>query len=129
MSLEELKPTSTSPKQVAMYAPYCQSNDRSMLAKATGLYQQGKLEGERKIERREGIPFVVTWDVLPLPTDLIVCRLHFQDYTESRMHLECYELMMPSFELVNFLIHVLSNYERTKVTDLPQGFYRKLLWP
>jgi len=123
MSLEELKPAS--PKQVAMYTPYCQSNDRSMLAKATSLYQQGKLEGKREIEGRGGIPFVVTWDVLPLPTDLILCRLHFQDYAD----LECYELMMPSFELVNFLIHVLSNYRRTKVADLPQGFYRKLLWP
>jgi hypothetical protein len=38
-----------------------------------------------------------------------------------------YEVMMASFEFINFLIELIENYKRYRVTDFSQAFYRKLL--
>jgi len=36
-------------------------------------------------------------------------------------------MMMASFEFIIFLIELLENYKRYRVTDFSQAFYRKLL--
>jgi hypothetical protein len=38
-----------------------------------------------------------------------------------------YEVMMASFEFINFLIELMENHKRYKLTDFSQSFYRKLL--
>ncbi|PLZ94993.1 hypothetical protein CI592_22680, partial [Fischerella thermalis CCMEE 5328] len=38
-----------------------------------------------------------------------------------------YEVMMASFEFINFLIEMMENYKRYRLTDFSQSFYRKLL--
>ena len=38
-----------------------------------------------------------------------------------------YEVMLASFEFINFLIEILENYKRQRMTDFSQPFYRKLL--
>jgi hypothetical protein len=35
--------------------------------------------------------------------------------------------MMASFEFINFLIELMDNYKRYRITDFSQPFYRKLL--
>ena len=38
-----------------------------------------------------------------------------------------YETIMASSELIDFLIEVIVNFKRDRVTDFPKAFYRKLL--
>jgi hypothetical protein len=68
MSIEQLKPAEQG--AVAVYMPYYQGAKRNMLPLAISLYQQGELEGQRKIEGGESIPFVATWYVSKLPSEL-----------------------------------------------------------
>lgn len=120
MSLDQLQPASS--RDVAVYTPYCQGTRRNLLPLAISLYQQGSLEGRRKIEGGESIPFVASWTVSTLPADLTRCRLQFDGNAELN-----YEIVMANFEFVNFLIDVLISHKRTRVSDFSQGFYRKLL--
>jgi hypothetical protein len=109
-------------QNVTMYLPYYQGSKRDMLALAVSLYQFGNFEGERGIEGSTNIPFVATWNVLPLPADLTRCRLQFDGDAELS-----YEVTLINFEFVGFLIEVLTNYKRSKMADFPKTFYRKLL--
>ncbi|NER30267.1 MAG: hypothetical protein F6J89_22245, partial [Symploca sp. SIO1C4] len=86
------------------------------------LYQQGSLEGNRHIEGGESIPFVATWFVSNLPADLTRCRLQFDGNAELS-----YEINMANYEFVNYLIEVIMNFKRSRLTDFSQSFYRKLL--
>jgi hypothetical protein len=93
-----------------------------LLPYAITLYKKRELEGHRKIEGSENVPFVATWNDPTLPSDLTVCRLQFDSTSELT-----YEVMMPSFEFISFLIELMENYKRNKITDFSKSFYRKLL--
>jgi hypothetical protein len=111
--------------QVGVYLPYYpQQGKRSILPYAISLYQKGALEGERKIEGGDSIPFIVTWNISSLPADLTRCRFQFDGNSELS-----YELTMANFEFVDFLIEVIMNFKRSRsgLTDFSQMFYRKLM--
>ncbi len=120
MSFEQLQPAT--PQQASVYLPYIQGNKRTFLPFAISLYHKGVLEGHRKIEGSDNIPFVATWNVATLPSDLTRCRMQFDGNAELS-----YEVMMASFEFMAFLIELLEGYKRYRVTDFSQSFYRKLL--
>lgn len=120
MSIEQLQ--AASQQDVRVYQPYFQGNKRIMLPLAISLYKKGVLQGERHIEGSDSIPFVATWNVSTLPADLARCRIQFNGNAELT-----YEVMMSSSELVDFLIDVILNHKRDRVTDFSKGFYRKLL--
>jgi hypothetical protein len=120
MALEQLQPVTQ--QQASVYLPYIQSSKRNFLPYAISLYQKGALEGHRKIEGSDNIPFVATWNIATLPSDLTRCRMQFDGNAELS-----YEVMMASFEFINFLIELIENHKRYRVTDFSQAFYRKLL--
>lgn len=121
MSIDQLQPAPN--QQVSVYAPYYpQAGKRSLLPLAISLYQKGALEGQRKIEGGESIPFIATWNVSMLPADLTRCRIQFNGNADLS-----YELTMANFEFVDYLIELIMNVKRTRLTDFSQGFYRKLL--
>jgi hypothetical protein len=120
MSIEKLQPADKG--AVGVYMPYYQGAKRNMLPLAISLYQQGSLEGNRRIEGGEGIPFVATWLVSKLPAELTRCRLQFDGNAELS-----YEVLMPNSEFMNYLIEVIMNFRRSRLTDFSQAFYRKLL--
>lgn len=120
MSIEQLQPAT--PQQASVYLPYIQGTKRNSLPSAISLYQKGVLEGHRKIEAGDNIPFVISWNVATLPSDLTRCRVQFDGNAELS-----YELMMASFEFISFLIELIDNHKRYRVTDFSQAFYRKLL--
>ncbi|EKQ68310.1 hypothetical protein OsccyDRAFT_2837 [Leptolyngbyaceae cyanobacterium JSC-12] len=121
MAIDKLQPAPN--QQVGVYLPYYpQQGKRSILPYAISLYQKGALEGERKIEGGDSIPFIATWNVSSLPADLTRCRLQFDGNSELS-----YELMMANFEFVDFLIEVILNFKRARFADFSQAFYRKLM--
>jgi hypothetical protein len=120
MSLDKL-PSAPSQK-VNVYNPYCQASRRNVLPLAISLYEEGNLEGTRKIEGGESVPFVATWNISSLPADLTICRLQFDGNADLS-----YEIRLANFEFVNFLIDLLISYKRTRVADFSQVFYRRLL--
>lgn len=121
MTIEKLQPAAT--QHVSVYAPYYpQANKRAILPLAISLYQRGSLEGQRKIEGGESIPFIATWNVSSLPADLCRCRMQFDGNAELS-----YEIRMANFEFVDFLIEVIFNFKRSHLADFSQTFYRKLL--
>jgi hypothetical protein len=88
MSIDKLQPAPN--QHVGVYVPYYpQAAKRSHLPLAISLYQKGSLEGQRKIEGGESIPFIATWNVSTLPADLTRCRIQFDGNSELS-----YELMM-----------------------------------
>jgi hypothetical protein len=120
MSIEQIQPVT--PQQASVYLPYIQGTKRNALPLAIGLYQKGVLEGKRKIEASEHIPFVASWNVATLPSDLTRCRVQFDGNADLS-----YEIMLASFEFINFLIELLENNKRYRLADFSQSFYRKLL--
>lgn len=120
MSIEQLKPAEQG--AVAVYMPYYQGNKRTLLPYAISLYQQGKFEGKRRIEGSEDIPFVATWFISKLPSELTRCRLQFDGNAELS-----YDVTLANSELVDYLIEVIKNFKATKIADFPQAFYRRLL--
>ena len=109
---------------VGVYLPYYQGNKRGILPYAISLYQMASLEGKRKIEGGESIPFLATWLVSSLPADMTHCRMQFDGNVELT-----YEVTLANHEFVDFLIEVIINYRRSRATntDFSQSFYRKLL--
>ena len=121
MSIDKLQPAPN--QHVGVYVPYYpQAAKRSHLPLAISLYQKGSLEGQRKIEGGESIPFIATWNVSTLPADLTRCRIQFDGNSELS-----YELMMANFEFIDFLIDVILNFKRVHLADFSQSFYRKLM--
>jgi hypothetical protein len=120
MAIENLQPAN--PRDVNVYAPYYQGRKRNALPLAINLYQRGNLEGLRKIEGGENIPFVASWNVSSLPADLTRCRMQFDGNAELS-----YELTLANFEFVDFLIDVIFTFKTSRAVDFSQGFYRKLL--
>ncbi len=120
MSIEQLQPATQ--QQASVYLPYIQGTKRNFLPFAISLYQKGVLEGHRKIEASDNIPFVASWNVATLPSDLTRCRMQFDGNADLS-----YEIMMASFEFMSFLIELMENYKRHRAADFSQAFYRKLL--
>ena len=83
MNVDQLPPAD--PRRVNVYMPYYQGNKRTLLPQAISLYEKGVLEGKRKIEGGESIPFVATWNVAALPSDLTRCRLQFDGNAELEL--------------------------------------------
>lgn len=120
MSIQQLQPAN--PQEMRVYLPYFQGNKRNTLPLAFSLFKQGVMEGKRNIEGSDSIPFIATWNVSTLPADLIRCRMQFDGNAD-----QSYEILMQSSEFVDFLIDVVLNFQRTRVTDFSKTFYRKLL--
>ncbi|MBK1990464.1 hypothetical protein A0J48_023550 [Sphaerospermopsis aphanizomenoides BCCUSP55] len=120
MSIDQLQPVSQ--QQATVYLPYIQQSKRNFLPYAISLYQKGFVEGHRKIEGSDNIPFIATWNVATLPSELTRCRIQFDGNADLS-----YEVRMASFEFINFLIELMENYRRQKISDFSTAFYRKLL--
>ncbi|MEB3292388.1 MAG: hypothetical protein VKJ24_04445 [Synechococcales bacterium] len=121
MSIDQLQPAP--PQQCGVYVPYYpQQGKKQLLPFAISLYQKGSFEGNRKIEGADSIPFIATWNVSSLPADLCRCRIQFDGNADLS-----YEVLMANFEFVDFLIEVIMNFRRARLSDFSQGFYRKLL--
>ncbi|OBQ39957.1 MAG: hypothetical protein AN487_03220 [Anabaena sp. CRKS33] len=120
MSIDQLQ--AVNKEQTTVYIPYIQLSKRNLLPYALSLYQKGVLEGYRKIESGNNIPFVATWNITTLPSDLIRCRMQFDGNPELS-----YEVMMANFEFISLLIELLQNYKRYRDPDFSPNFYRKLL--
>lgn len=119
-TLEQLKPASRA--ETIIYIPYYAKTKHNWLPQAIGLYRQGTLEGDRRIEGGESIPFVASWYVSKLPSELTRCRLQFDGQAELS-----YEVTLSNSEFIDYLIDVIVNFQSSKQTDFPRGFYRKLL--
>ena len=119
-SLEKLQPAARA--DVIVYLPYYPKDKHNWLPHAISLYQQGSLEGERNIEGGDSIPFVASWQVSKLPSELTSCRLQFDGQGELS-----YELTLLNDECIDYLIDVIINFERSRSMDFPHPFYRKLL--
>jgi hypothetical protein len=102
--------------------PYYAKTKHNWLPYAISLYRQGSLEGERIVEGGESIPFVASWYVSKLPSELTRCRLQFDGQAELS-----YEITLSNSEFIDFLIDVIINFKRSHLTDFPREFYRKLL--
>jgi len=120
MSIEKLQPADKG--AVGVYMPYYQGAKRNLLPLAISLYQKGSLEGQRRIEGGDGIPFIATWFVSKLPAEMTRCRFQFDGNAELS-----YEVSMANSEFINYLIEVIMNFRRSRVTDFSQTFYRRLL--
>ncbi len=121
MAIDKLQPAPQS--QVGVYMPYYpQQGKRSILPYALSLYQKGNLEGQRRIEGGESIPFVATWNVLPLPAEPTLCRIQFDNEADLS-----YELKLANHEFIDFLIEVILNFKRMRLADFSQNFYKKLM--
>ncbi len=105
-----------------IYAPYYPKNKQKTLPKALGLYQIGAIEGERIIEGGEPIPFVASWYVSKLPSEMTSCRLQFDAQADLS-----YSVTLPNNQFVDYLIDLLMGFARDGVIDFPKDFYRELL--
>lgn len=119
-NIKQLRAASKS--DVIMYMPYYSKDKHRTLPLAISLYQQGRLEGERKIEGSDSIEFVASWAVTSLPSELTRCRLQFERNADLS-----YELSMENSEFIDHLIEMIINYDRTRSVDFPRKFYRRLL--
>jgi hypothetical protein len=109
-------------EDVIVYTPYYPKDKQGFLPHALGIYQAGTLEGKRRIEGGEDIPFVILWHVSSLPSELIRCRIQFDGQGDLS-----YEATMMNSEFMDYLIDVVKNIKDKEVIDFPQKFYRKLL--
>jgi hypothetical protein len=119
-TIEELKPAGRA--DVIIYMPYYAKTKHNWLPYAISLYRQGSLEGERIVQGGESIPFVASWYVSKLPSELTRCRLQFDGQAELS-----YEVTLSNSEFIDFLIDVIINFKRSHLSDFPREFYRKLL--
>jgi hypothetical protein len=119
-TIEQLQPAGKS--DVVVYMPYYPKNKHNWLPYAITLYRHGSLEGRRKIEGGESIPFIATWFVSRLPSELTRCRLQFDGQADLS-----YEMTISNSEFIDHLIEVITNSKTSNLTDFPREFYRKLL--
>lgn len=109
---------------VNVYQPYYPKDKHAALPYALTLYAQGYLEGKRQIEGGDSIPFVASWYVSKLPSELTRCRLQFDGQADLS-----YEVTLSNAEFVDYLINAISKFKTSNVADFPKNFYRKLLRP
>jgi hypothetical protein len=120
MNIDKLEAASKA--DVVVYTPYYPKDKHPLLPYAITLYHQGYLEGQRRIEASENIPFVASWYVSKLPSELTRCRLQFEGQAEFS-----YEMTILNAEFIDYLIDVIKNFKSSGLADFPQGFYKKLL--
>lgn len=118
--IERLEPAGKG--DVIVYMPYYPKDKHTILPFALTLYSKGYLEGKRRIENSESIPFVATWFVSKLPAELTRCRLQFEGQAELS-----YEITISNSEFVNYLMDSIKSFKEAGAADFPQAFYRKLL--
>ncbi|EAW33509.1 MULTISPECIES: type IV pilus biogenesis protein EbsA [Lyngbya] len=118
--IAQLKPAEK--REVIVYQPYYDDKSRRYLPLSISLYKEKSLEGARKIDSAEDIPFVATWNVSSLPADLTRCRVQFDGNADLS-----YEVTMANYEFIRYLIDVLQNFGRTRTIDFSQEFYKRLL--
>ncbi|MFT0787736.1 type IV pilus biogenesis protein EbsA, partial [Synechococcus sp. H55.10] len=87
------------PAEVAIYQPYYAVARRQHLALAVGLYKKGSLEGQRAIEGDKPVRFLASWHTSPLPSDLTVVQVIFDQDAELT-----YQLSIANYEFVDYLI-------------------------
>lgn len=110
-------------QEIMVFAPYYpQANRKDVLPYALSLYRSGNLEGERAIDGGENVPFAATWNAESIPAGLSRCQIQFNSDPELT-----YDMNMPAFEFVGYLIDLLIQHKRNQQIDFPQEFYRKLL--
>ena len=119
-SIDQLQPATKG--DVVIYQHYYHKDKHKILPLSISLYQQGRLEGQRRIEGAEGITFAASWYVSKLPSELTRCRIQFDGQAELS-----YEMTILNAEFIDYLIEVININKEAKVVDFPQGFYRKLL--
>lgn len=119
-TIAKLEPASKA--DVLVYMPYYPKDKHALLPYALTLYQQGFLEGQRQIENTESIPFVASWYVSKLPSELTRCRMQFEGQADLS-----YEVTILNAEFIDYLIEVIKTFKALGSADFPQGFYRKLL--
>lgn len=119
-ALENIKPAGKG--EVMVYAPYYSKNKQKVLPHAIGLYHAGSIEGERVIEGGESIPFVASWFVSRLPSEMTNCRLQFDSQADLS-----YSVTLPNNEFIDYLIDLLAEFRRHQTIDFPKEFYRHLL--
>ncbi len=119
-TIDKIKPAGKA--DVIIYVPYYSKNKHDWLPHAIALYREASLEGERQIEGGDSIPFVASWYVSKLPSELTRCRLQFDGQAELS-----YEVTLSNSEFIDYLIDVIINFKRSNKTDFPRSFYRKLL--
>ncbi|TRV42350.1 MAG: hypothetical protein EWV53_15225 [Microcystis panniformis Mp_MB_F_20051200_S9] len=119
-TIEQLEPANKA--DVLVYMPYYTKDKHSILPYAITLYRGGSLEGRRRIENSEGIPFVASWYVSKLPSELTRCRLQFEGQADLS-----YEMTILNAELIEYLIGAIKTFKQLGSADFSQGFYRKLL--
>ncbi|MGY6528879.1 MAG: type IV pilus biogenesis protein EbsA [Cyanobacterium sp.] len=119
-TIEKLQPATKA--DTLMYQPYYPKEQHEILPYALALYQQGYLEGERIIDGGNSIPFVATWYVSRLPSELTRCRLQFDGSADLS-----YEINLPNSGFVQYLITLIKDFNSSHKTDFSQQFYRKLL--
>jgi hypothetical protein len=119
-TIETLQPASKG--DVSIYTPYYPKDKLNVLPYAITLYQQGHLEGHRQIEGSEQIPFVASWYISKLPSELTRCRMQFDGQAELS-----YELSILNWEFIDLLIGLIKGFKQFGAADFPQVFYRKLL--
>jgi hypothetical protein len=119
-ALENIKPAGKG--DVMIYAPYYPKSKQKSLPYAIGLYKTSSIEGERTIEGGESIPFVATWLVSRLPSEMTNCRLQFDSQSDLS-----YSVTLSNNEFVAYLIQLLDDFRRTRSIDFPKEFYRQLL--
>ncbi len=120
MSLQSIQPASK--PEASVYLPYYQGKKRNALPYAIGLYKQGNIEGERTVEGTDSVPFLATWSISMLPADITRCQMQFDGDPDLT-----YEITMPNFEFIDFLISIVVAMNQNKTPDFDKVFYRKLL--
>jgi hypothetical protein len=118
--ITQLKPAEK--RDVGLYMPYYDDKMRKYLPFSISLYKEKNLEGARKIDGGEDIPFVATWNVSSLPADLTRCRVQFDGNADLS-----YEVMLSNHEFIKYLIMILQSFSRNRSIDFSQDFYRRLL--
>jgi len=109
-------------EDVIVYTPYYPKDRQSFLPYALSLYQRGNLEGQRYIEGGEGVPFVTSWYLSKLPSELTRCRIQFDGQADLS-----YETTLMNSEFIDYLIDVMKISKERGSVDFPQKFYRKIL--
>ncbi|MEG3439930.1 type IV pilus biogenesis protein EbsA [Pannus brasiliensis CCIBt3594] len=119
-NIDNLEPANKA--DVVVYMPYYAKDKHSVLPYAITLYREGSLEGRRHIENGTGIPFVASWYVSKLPSELTRCRLQFEGQADFS-----YEITISNSEFIDHLIDSIKTFKQLGAADFSQGFYRKLL--
>ncbi len=116
----QLEPAS--PPEVALYQPYYAVARRQYLPLAVGLYKKGSLEGQRSIEGDKPVRFLASWPTSPLPSDLTVVQVMFDQDSDLS-----YQLSIANYEFVDYLIDVVALVQRGQPPDFSTAFYKKLM--